>query len=57
MDDGCIVKDRGVKIATNSYTYTEVLFLSLLLQSKFSLNTTVHKTQQENQFCIYINKG
>jgi len=57
MDDGCIVKDRGVKIATNSYTYTEVLFLSLLLQSKFSLNTTVHKTQQENQFCIYIKKG
>jgi hypothetical protein len=56
MDDGCIVKNRGVKLSTHSYTYNEVVFLSNLLNRKFDLITTVQSGGIENTFIIYISK-
>ncbi len=56
MDDGCIIKNRGVKLSTHSYTYNEVVFLSNLLNKKFDLITTVQSGGLENTFIIYISK-
>jgi len=57
MDDGCYIKNRGIRIATLSYTYEEVLFLSQLITHKFHLKTTVQKGNLiENTYQIYIMK-
>jgi hypothetical protein len=56
MDDGCLVKNRGFIFSTNSFTLEEVQFLSSLLDTKFNLNTSIHKAGKGNQFLIYIPK-
>lgn len=57
MDDGCYIKNRGIRIATLSYTYEEVLFLSQLITKKFNLKTTIQKGNLiENTYQIYITK-
>jgi hypothetical protein len=56
MVDGCIVKNRGVKLVTHSYTYNEVVFLSNLLNRKFYLITRIQSGGIENTFVIYISK-
>lgn len=57
MDDGCYIKNRGIRIATLSYTYEEVLFLSQLITKKFNLITTIQKGNLiENTYQIYITK-
>lgn len=56
MDDGCLVKDRGFRFSTNSFTLEEVQFLASLLKTKFNLNTAIHKAGTVNQFMIYIPK-
>ena len=38
MDDGCIVKNRGLKLSTDSFTYEEVKFLAILLKNKIRFN-------------------
>ena len=57
MDDGCYIKNKGIRIATLSYTYEEVLFLSQLITKKFNLKTTIQKGNLiENTYQIYITK-
>ena len=57
MDDGCYIKNRGIRIATLSYTYEEVLFLYQLITHKFQFRTTVQKGKLiENTYQIYIMK-
>jgi len=56
MDDGCRSKDRGVVIATNSFTYSETLFLAQILEKKFHLKTSLHKTGSDVRYVIYIKK-
>ena len=57
MDDGCKVKDRGFKFATNCFTLVEVQFLAQLLKDKFDLSTSIHKTGAINQYNLYIPKS
>lgn len=57
MDDGCLIKNRGLRFSTNSFTLTEVKYLSSLLENKFSLKTTIHKSGIGNQYNIYIPKS
>nr|YP_010833287.1 LAGLIDADG endonuclease [Agaricus bitorquis]WFG54034.1 LAGLIDADG endonuclease [Agaricus bitorquis] len=57
MDDGCLIKNRGLRFSTNSFTLTEIKYLSSLLENKFSLKTTIHKSGIGNQYNIYIPKS
>jgi hypothetical protein len=49
MQDCSCQPGQGIFIATNSFTYTDCLFLSNILNQKFGLVTTVIKTGVEGQ--------
>ena len=57
MDDGTSFKNKGFKFCCNSFTLKEVKFLCLILQKKFNLKTSIHKTGLVNQYNIYIPKS
>lgn len=57
MDDGCWIKDRGIKLATNSFTLKEVKYLASILESKFHLKVSIVSAGAINQYCIYIPKS
>lgn len=46
----------GMKLSTNNFTLDEVTSLSLLLNNKYKLNTTIQSTNTFNQYLIYIPK-
>jgi hypothetical protein len=56
MDDGSKYKDKGIKFCTNSFTLQEVKFLANILNIKYSLITSIHKTGAINQYNIYVTK-
>lgn len=56
MDDGCLIKDRGFRFSTNSFTLEDVQFLASLLNTKYDLNTSIQKAGDGNQYTIYIPK-
>lgn len=53
MDDGCKCSN-GMKLATNNFTLNEVKNLSLLINLKYNLNTTINSAGYPNQYVIYI---
>ena len=55
MDDGC-KSSSGIKIATNNFTYNEVLILIQVLNIKYNLNTTINSAGIPDQYIIYIPK-
>lgn len=57
MDDGCKFKNKGIKFCTNCFTLKEIKFLSNILEKKFTLKTSIHKTGVINQYNIYISKS
>jgi hypothetical protein len=56
MDDGTYIKDRGLRFCTNSFTLEEVKFLGSILESKYKLSFTIHKTGVVNQYGLYLPK-
>ncbi len=56
MDDGTYIKDRGLRFCTNSFTLNEVKFLGSILDSKYNLSFTIHKTGVVNQYGLYLPK-
>lgn len=56
MDDGCYIKQRGIKLSTNSFTLKEVKILISIIKKKYSFNCSIHKTGVVNQYNIYIPK-
>lgn len=52
-DDGTW-KESGVRIATNCFTKEEVKLLTLALETKFNLKSTLHKN--EGNYQLYIKK-
>jgi ubiquinol-cytochrome c reductase cytochrome b subunit len=57
MDDGTWIKNRGISLATNSYTLSEVKFLIQILKDKFALDgLSAIKAGGINQYMIYIPK-
>jgi hypothetical protein len=42
MDDGTRHGTAGVQLCTDSFTYTEVLLLKSVLETKFNLIVTIH---------------
>lgn len=57
MDDGCLIKNRGIKIATNSFTLDEVKYLSSIIEKKYGIKTTFIKTGAIDQYEIYFPKS
>lgn len=57
MDDGSKYKNKGLKFCTNSFTLNEVKFLAKVLEDKYNLATSIHKTGGLNQYNIYIPKS
>lgn len=57
MDDGCWINNRGIKIATNSFTLSEVKYLASILESKFNLKVSINSAGAVNQYCLYIPKS
>ena len=57
MDDGTLIKNKGIKFATNCFTLNEVKLLSTVLSEKYNLKTSIIKTGAVNQYNIYIAKS
>ena len=53
MDDGSKVS-QGLKLCTNSYTYSECLYLIQILNNKFELKASVQSAGAKDQYIIYI---
>ena len=53
MDDGGKV-NQSLKLSTNSYTYSECLFLVKVLYNNFKLKASVQSTGVSDQYIIYI---
>jgi hypothetical protein len=53
MDDGSIAS-KGLKLATNSFTYEDCLFLTTVLLNNFNLKASVQSSGVPNQYIIYI---
>ena len=51
MDDGTY-KKPGVRIATNCFTKKEVELLKLALKTKFNIESTLHKNNDNYQLYI-----
>jgi ubiquinol-cytochrome c reductase cytochrome b subunit len=63
MDDGssCLCKatskgkiGQGLKLSTNSFSFSDCNFLVKVLYENFKLKATVQKAGVENQYFIYI---
>jgi hypothetical protein len=55
MDDGSKA-NLTLKIATNSFTYKELEFLSAILLKKFNILTSIHKGGKNKGYILYIKK-
>lgn len=55
MDDGGRV-GKGLKFATNSFSYDDCLLLSNVLFDKYNLRTSVQSAGVPNQYIIYVFK-
>ena len=55
MDDGGKV-GQGLKLATNSFKYEDILYLTNILNFKYKLRCSIQKTGIDNQYNIYIFK-
>lgn len=55
QDDGSRVSS-GLKIATNCFTYEEVIFLAEILRYKYNFKISVHKSGALNQYNLYLSK-
>jgi hypothetical protein len=53
MDDGVKVS-KGLKLCTNSYTYSECLLLVRVIHENFNLKATVQSAGAKDQYIIYI---
>jgi ubiquinol-cytochrome c reductase cytochrome b subunit len=57
MDDATLHKNRGLRFCTNSFTLKEVQYLASVIEKKYTLNTSIHKTGVVNQYGLYIPKS
>lgn len=53
MDDGS-KSNKGLKFATNSFTYQDCLKLANIINKKFNLKCSVHSAGHAEQYVIYI---
>jgi hypothetical protein len=56
MDDGAKV-NKSLKLCTNSFSYSDCLFLSDILFKNFSLKSSIQSAGAPDQYNIYILKS
>lgn len=56
MDDGSKIGD-SLKLSTNSLGLKDLNYLQELFFIKYDIETSLHKTGVEGQYCIYIKKS
>jgi hypothetical protein len=56
MDDGSSL-GKGARIATNCFTYDEIIFLCEVLKIKYDITATAHKCGKIKGYIIYIHKN
>lgn len=57
IDDGTLIKNKGIKFSANNFTLKEIKLFSKLLIEKFNLKNSIVKTGVVNQYNIYIIKS
>ena len=58
MDDGGWIKDRGIKLSTNSFSLSDIKKLVKILETKYGLNNiAIHSAGSLDQYNIYIPKS
>ena len=58
MDDGAWIKDRGIKLCTNSFSLCDIKFLVNILETKYGLKkVAIYSAGSLNQYYIYIPKS
>jgi len=53
MDDGSKVS-QGLKLCTNTFTFSECLYITKVLNEKFELKASVQSAGAKDQCIIYI---
>jgi LAGLIDADG DNA endonuclease family len=56
MDDGTWIKNRGIKLCTNSFSLSEVKYLVSILEKKYGFKLSIVSAGAINQYNIYIPK-
>jgi hypothetical protein len=56
MDDGSKLSS-GLKLATNSFSNSEVEYLSIILRNKYGFKVSVISGSHKNQYNLYISKS
>jgi ubiquinol-cytochrome c reductase cytochrome b subunit len=56
MDDGGTM-GNGLRIATNSFTFEDVTFLTSILTNRYALKVSVYKVKNKDQWTIYIHRS
>lgn len=56
MDDGAWIKNRGIKLCTNSFSLSDVKKLVYILETRYKLKLAIHSAGSLNQYNIYIPK-
>lgn len=56
MDDGCWIKNRGIKLSTNCFTLSETKRLVNFLEVKYKLKVAIYSAGALNQYNIYLPK-
>ena len=57
MDDGGWIKNRGIKLSTNSFSLSDAKKLVKILETKYGLKVAIHSTGSLNQYNIYLPKS
>jgi len=56
MDDGTYIKNKGIRLCSNTFTLAETKALIHIIKEKYDMNCTIHKTGVVNQYNIYFPK-
>lgn len=56
MQDGSRQQGQGIRLATNSFTKQDCIFLAKILEDKYALKTSVIKAGFDNQWVISVQK-
>jgi hypothetical protein len=57
MDDGTLTKDGSFYFCTDNFLVEDTKYFSSLLNTKFNLNTTLHRHGREGQYRISVPKS
>jgi hypothetical protein len=57
INDGSLIKNKGIKFTANKFTLKEIKLFSSILVENYNLKTSIVKTGLVNQYNLYIFKS